>query len=986
MPDDFVLNVRQVGQYPRRTVPSPQDAMLVQAGGVGGAYGWINPPDLVSNALVLGGVLHLAPGATNGIAFNGALLTYGGGSLNFSEAFHAPVITGATFAATSAITINGAPVPTQAYVDGQIQATRAFVTEQINSARAYTDTKTAAERAHTDAAIATVNTSIASTNNRLTNEVARLDAIDASFASQLAAVPAMIEEALDGTVSSWNGRTGDVVLTLHDIIFAGGAPIKNPVFEGAPQAPTPWNVHQSDNTIATTEFVNNVVCQFMNDLLENQPFVFTFDGRRGHVTLTTTDVNNAYFHPGYGVPRAPNPAPDDFSTRIATTMWVNNGIENLRDELTFTFDADLAKLIAWIKATFAPLDSPALIGIPTAPTAAPGTNTTQIATTEFVTNAIVAATTGVSSWNGRTGAVVMTTADIIAAGGAPIQSPVFTGIPAADTAPFGTSTTQIATTEFVQQAIGQISLTPGPAGPPGPPGPGIMFKGTVPTVGDLPLVGNNPGDMWIDVETGHGWAWDGTQWVDMGQMHGDQGDPGPPGATGPQGPPGAGIVVKGQVADAASLPTSGNTVGDVWITQDNSHGWFWDGTQWIDMGPFQGPAGAVGPPGPVGPPGMGINFEGTVPTQADLPAGAAEGDMWVADDTGIGYVWSEGAWVPAGVMRGPPGMTGPQGPPGPPGADSTVPGPEGPEGPPGPQGEQGADSTVPGPPGPPGPDGPQGPPGGQATVSPTPPPGPNTGDLWYDITNGIMYVWDGDSWEPVGGGGNVAISDTPPANPKNGDLWFATDIAELFVWYDDGTSAQWVVANSGANAGMHKVTIGDVPPANPQPGWLWFATDIAQLFVWYDDGTSAQWVQANTGGGAGGPAMGVTDGSEATPGTIGEYKEWSGNTVTIPTPSFYGNIVTFTLPPGDWDVWGHAFFSGNGLTWTNIKINFDVGQSNYYFGCDWWGGSTPSNLAFTTGPRRYNVAVDTVINLAVTAAVSTASGQCNGMVRARRVR
>ena len=288
MPDDFVLNVRQIGQYPRRTVPSPQDAMLVQAGGVGGAYGWINPPDLVSNALVLGGVLHLAPGATNGIAFNGALLTYGGGSLNFSEAFHAPVITGATFAATSAITINGAPVPTQAYVDGQIQATRAFVTEQINSARAYTDTKTAAERAHTDAAIATVNTSIASTNNRLTNEVARLDAIDASFASQLAAVPAMIEEALDGTVSSWNGRTGDVVLTLHDIIFAGGAPIKNPVFEGAPQAPTPWNVHQSDNTIATTEFVNNVVCQFMNDLLENQPFVFTFDGRRGHVTLTTT--------------------------------------------------------------------------------------------------------------------------------------------------------------------------------------------------------------------------------------------------------------------------------------------------------------------------------------------------------------------------------------------------------------------------------------------------------------------------------------------------------------------------------------------------------------------------------------------------------------------------------------------------------------------------------------------------------------------------
>ena len=40
------------------------------------------------------------------------------------------------------------------------------------------------------------------------------------------------------------------------------------------------------------------------------------------------------------------------------------------------------------------IDSPNLEGIPTAPTAAPGTNTTQIATTAFVTNAVSAATNG----------------------------------------------------------------------------------------------------------------------------------------------------------------------------------------------------------------------------------------------------------------------------------------------------------------------------------------------------------------------------------------------------------------------------------------------------------------------------------------------------------------------------------------------------------------------------------------------------------------
>jgi hypothetical protein len=70
----------------------------------------------------------------------------------------------------------------------------------------------------------------------------------------------------------------------------------------------------------------------------------------------------------------------------------------------------------------APLLSPALTGTPTAPTAAPGTNSTQIATTAF--------------------------AAAIAALKANIASPTFTGVPAAPTAVPGTNTTQIATTAF----------------------------------------------------------------------------------------------------------------------------------------------------------------------------------------------------------------------------------------------------------------------------------------------------------------------------------------------------------------------------------------------------------------------------------------------------------------------------------------------------------------------------------------------------------
>ncbi len=48
----------------------------------------------------------------------------------------------------------------------------------------------------------------------------------------------------------------------------------------------------------------------------------------------------------------------------------------------------LTKLITLINEKFAPLNSPAITGVPTAPTAASGTNTTQLATTAFVQSAL----------------------------------------------------------------------------------------------------------------------------------------------------------------------------------------------------------------------------------------------------------------------------------------------------------------------------------------------------------------------------------------------------------------------------------------------------------------------------------------------------------------------------------------------------------------------------------------------------------------------
>jgi hypothetical protein len=84
--------------------------------------------------------------------------------------------------------------------------------------------------------------------------------------------------------------------------------------------------------------------------------------------------------------------------------------------------------IATAVATKADLNGPTFIGVPAAPTASAGTNTTQLATTAFVTTAVSPK--------------------------ADIAGPTFTGVPAAPTASVNTNTTQIATTAFV---VAQIS-------------------------------------------------------------------------------------------------------------------------------------------------------------------------------------------------------------------------------------------------------------------------------------------------------------------------------------------------------------------------------------------------------------------------------------------------------------------------------------------------------------------------------------------------
>lgn len=129
-----------------------------------------------------------------------------------------------------------------------------------------------------------------------------------------------------------------------------------------------------------------------------------------------------------GVPTAPTAAAGTSTTQIATTAFVTQ--------------------------------SPQFAGVPTAPTAYPGTATTQIATTAFVTQS--------PEFSGiplTPTAAAGTATTQIASTAFVTNSPQFAGVPTAPTAADGTSTTQLATTQFVQNLRANIALLGIPTAP-----------------------------------------------------------------------------------------------------------------------------------------------------------------------------------------------------------------------------------------------------------------------------------------------------------------------------------------------------------------------------------------------------------------------------------------------------------------------------------------------------------------------------------------
>ena len=220
-----------------------------------------------------------------------------------------------------------------------------------------------------------------------------------------------------------------------------------------------------------------------------------------------------------------------------------------------------------------------------------------------------------------------------------------------------------------------------------------------------------------------------------------------------------------------------------------------------------------------------------------------------------------------------------------------------------------------------------------------------------------------------------------PSSPVLNQVYTAPT-GQGYVW--SGTA--WNLAQTSPQAPV----ASDNPPASPYPGQLWMRSTTGALYMWYADPNSSQWIQI-PGVFMPGAVAGVTDGSNAAAGMVGEYLTATVSAAGVPW-STWATAVQLPLTAGDWDVWGTAQFtvnSGASMTSVQIIIGNALNSSTGTISAGSTGGITyPAGATayYSIAPVRYSVSASMTAYIN-TYIVGTGSGApCTANIYARRRR
>jgi hypothetical protein len=138
------------------------------------------------------------------------------------------------------------------------------------------------------------------------------------------------------------------------------------------------------------------------------------------------------------------------------------------------------------------------------------------------------------------------------------------------------------------------------------------------------------------------------------------------------------------------------------------------------------------------------------------------------------------------------------------------------------------------------------------------------------------------------------------------------------------------------------------------------------------------------------PLIGVTNGSNAANGRVGEYVTSTGASTSLVSTAAK-TIHSITLLAGDWDVEGVATYTkpaATMVTYTQqgISTGNNVIGNTGTFTATAAGISDVIPSAFTTPVVRISVQVNTTVHLVARAGFTTSTLNATGFIRARRVR